>query len=38
MKFPVGTHASAGEYWANYSRAVAMAVESVDKAAMDRAA
>ena len=38
MKFPVRMHASAGEYWANYSRAVATAVGLVDSAAIERAA
>jgi D-sedoheptulose 7-phosphate isomerase len=38
VKFPIGMHASVGEYWANYSRAVATAVGLVDMAAMDRAA
>jgi D-sedoheptulose 7-phosphate isomerase len=35
MKFPIGMHASAGEYWANYSRAVATAVGLVDRASME---
>src|SRR5580692_8760697 len=38
MKFPIAIHASAGEYWANYSRALATAAGLVDMTAMDRAA
>ena len=38
MKFPVAIHASAAEYWAEYSKAVAAAVLHVDSAALERAA
>jgi phosphoheptose isomerase len=38
MKFPLGPHNSAGDYWAGYREAVAQASASVDAAAVERAA